>query len=202
MARRLGAAWWWAVGAAVALTTWPAQVAAQVRTVANLVVGDGVMVIKAGPGKHVYVGAAGAATRTVTLTLDAAAVDDFVVDARALVARGTRPLPPHASDRPEIQETESPRALSVTRHVERAHAAAVVTYHIFVSDEKLGGFALSTSPVEMQAILLAFHRAARAANVLSAPPDTTHHARRPPTTAAQATKPAPAPAAAPQRGPN
>jgi hypothetical protein len=134
--------------------------------------------------------------------LDAAAVDDFVADAQALVARGTRPLPSHGSERPEIQETESARALSVTRHVDRAHGAPVLSYHIFVSDEKLGGFALSTTPVEIRSILLAFHHAARAANLLSAPPDTTHHARRASATKASTAAPATGPAAAPQRGPN
>ncbi len=64
-----------------------APATAQVRAVANLVIGDGVMVIKAGTGKHVYIGAAGSTTRTVTLTFDAAAVDEFVADAQALVAR-------------------------------------------------------------------------------------------------------------------
>src|ERR1700683_4338376 len=82
-----------------------ADAAGQVRPVANRVVGDGVMVLKAGPDRHVYAGVAGADTHTVTLTFDAGAVDDFVADAQVLVARGTRPLAAHAADRPEIQES-------------------------------------------------------------------------------------------------
>jgi hypothetical protein len=156
------------------------KAAAQVRPVANLVVGDGVMVLKAGPDRRVYAGVAGADTRTVTLTFDAGAVDDFVADVHALVARGTRPLAAHASDRPEIQESESTRALSVTRHIDRVKGQPVLSYHIFVSDDKLGGFTLVTTPVEIRSILLALHRAARAAYAASAPPpDTTHHAHRP-----------------------
>jgi hypothetical protein len=198
MPRRLAIAWWCAVGAAGALATPAAAAAAQVRPVANLIIGDGVMVIKAGTGKHVYIGAAGSATRTVTLTLDAGSVDAFVADAQALVARGTRPVPAHTSDRPEIEEMGSTRALSVTRHVDRAHGAVTLNYHIFVSDDRLGGFALSASPVEMRSILLAFHRAAQAANALSAPPDTTHHAARRPASPGGVGKPA----TPPQRGPN
>lgn len=198
MARRTAVAWWWAAGAATALMAPLTPAVAQVRAIANLVIGDGVMVIKAGTEKHVYIGAAGSTTRTVTLTLGAAAVDDFVADAQALVARGTRPFPAHASDRPEIEEAGTTRALSVTRHVDRAHGAVVLTYHIFVSDDRLGGFPLSATPVEMRSILLAFHRAARTANALSAPPDTAHHpAHRPAAPGGAAKAPS-----TPQRGPN
>jgi hypothetical protein len=176
---------------AAAVTVPLATAAAQVRPVANLVVGDGVMVLKAGPDKHVYAGVAGADTRTVTLTFDAGAVDDFVADAQVLVARGIRPLAAHASDRPEIQESESTRALSVTRHIDRVKGEPVLSYHVFVSDDKLGGFTLVTTPVEIRSILLALHRAARAAYAASAPPpDTTHHAHRP---AHAAPPPAPPP---------
>jgi hypothetical protein len=167
-----------------------------VQPIANLIVGDGVMVIKAGPEKHVYVGAAGADTHTVTLTFDAGSVDDFVGDAQALVARGSRPLPAHTADRPMIEESASPRALSVTRYVERAHGTQTVSYHVFVSDDKLGGFTIVTTPAEMRSILLALHKAARAAYAASAPPDTTHHPkpRRRTPHPAPATTPAPAPA--------
>ncbi len=169
-------------GAAIvagAVTPPLANAAAQVRPVANLVVGDGVMVLKAGPDKHVYAGVSGPDTRTATLMFDAGAVDDFVADAQVLVARGTRPLAAHASDRPEIQESESTRALSVTRHIDRVKGEPVLSYHVFVSDDKLSGFTLVTTPVEIRSILLALHRAARAAYAASAPPpDTTHHTHR------------------------
>lgn len=168
-----------AVMVAAAITPPLANAAAQVRPVANLVVGDGVMVLKAGPDKHVYAGVAGADTRTVTLTFDAGAVDDFVADAQVLVARGIRPLAAHASDRPEIQESESTRALSVTRHIDHVKGQPVLSYHVFVSDDKLDGFTLVTTPVEIRSILLALHRAARVAYAASAPPpDTTHHSHR------------------------
>gem|GEM_PF-6411999 len=198
MGHRL-AGWCWLLGTGAAigsaLAVAPARAAAQVQPIANLVVGDGVMVVKAGPEKHVYVGAAGADTHTVTLTFDAGAVDDFVGDAQALVARGTRPLPTHASDRPEIEESASPRAISVTRHVDRAHGTQTVSYHVFVSDDKLGGFTIVTTPAEMRSILLALHKAARAAYAASAPPDTTHHPKpkRRPTHPAAAPTPSPAP---------
>jgi hypothetical protein len=177
-----------------------ATAAAQVHPVANLVVGDGVMVLKAGPDKHVYAGVAGADTRTVTLTFDAGAVDDFVADAQVLVARGTRPLAAHASDRPEIQESESTRALSVTRHIDRVKGQPVLSYHVFVSDDKVDGFTLVTTPVEIRSILLALHRAARAAYAASAPPpDTTHHTHRPAHAAPPAAQP-PKPPATTQPG--
>lgn len=195
------AGWCWLLGTAGVLAGGlagaAARAAAQVQPIANLVVGDGVMVIKAGPEKHVYVGAAGADTHTVTLAFDAGAVDDFVGDAQALVARGTRPLSAHVSDRPEIEEAASPRALSVTRYVGRAHGAQTVSYHVFVSDDKLGGFTIVTTTAEMRSILLALHRAARAAYAASAPPDTTHH----PKPRHRATHPAPAPAPSPTPAP-
>ena len=189
--------WCWSLATAAVLAGATARATAQVQPIANLVVGDGVMVVKAGPEKHVYVGAAGADTRTVTLTFDAGSVDDFVGDAQTLVARGARPLPVHASDRPELEESASPRALSVTRHVEGAHGTQTVSYHVFVSDDKLGGFTIVTTPAEMRSILLALHKAARAAYAASAPPDTTHHAKP----HRRATHPAPAPAPAPTPAP-
>jgi hypothetical protein len=193
MASRWLDGWRWVLGTAGVLAAATGPAAAQVQPIANLVVGDGVMVVKAGPEKHVYVGAAGGYTHTVTLTFDAGAVDDFVGDAQALVARGTRPLAAHASDRPEIEESASPRALSVTRHVDRAQGAQMLSYHVFVSDDKLGGFTIVTTPAEMRSILLALHKAARVSYAASAPPDTTHHPkpRRPAKHPAPAATPAP-----------
>jgi hypothetical protein len=188
-----------ATALAAALSAPLPRATAQVQPVANLIVGDGVMVVKAGPGKLVYVGVAGADTRTVTLTFGAGAVDDFVADAQTLIARGTRPLAPHASDRPEIEESESARALSLTRHMERVRGVQILSYHVFVSDDKLGGFTLVTTPAEIRSIILALHRAARAAYAASAPPDTnTHHPPRPP--ARSTPTPTPKPPAAPQPG--
>jgi hypothetical protein len=186
-----------ATALAAALSVPLPRAVAQVQPIANLIVGDGVMVVRAGPGKLVYVGVAGADTRTVTLTFDAGALDDFVADAQTLIARGTRPLAPHASDRPEIEESESTRALSLTRPMDRVGGVQVLSYHVFVSDDKLGGFTLVTTPIELRSIILALHRAARAAYAASAPPDTTrHHPHRPPAHSA----PAPQPPAAAQPG--
>jgi hypothetical protein len=208
MARYTLAGWRWILVAAGMLSAAVSPAAAQVQPIANLIVGDGVMVVKAGPQKQVYVGAAGADTHTVTLTLDAGAVDDFVGDAQALVARGTRRLPLHTSERPEIEESASPRALSVTRHVERAHGTQTLSYHVFVSDDKLGGFTIVTTPAEMRSILLALHRAALAA---SAPPDTAHHPKPhrpakhpapPQTSAPSAATPSTAPTTATQPAPH
>jgi hypothetical protein len=158
------------------------------------------MVLKAGPDRHVYAGVAGADTHTVTLTFDAGAVDDFVADAQVLIARGTRPLAAHASDRPELQELESTRALSVTRHIDRVKGEPVLSYHVFVSDDTLGGFTLVTTPVEIRSILLALHRAARAAYAASAPPPDTAHHRHRPAHAAPPPAPPPKPPATTQPG--
>ncbi len=149
----------------------PAPAGAQVQTIANLVVGDGVMVIKAAAGKRVLVGV-GSATRTSTLTFAAPAVDQFVAEAQQLVRRGTRPLPASVPDHPILEETLSARSLSVTRHVSRRGSTPRLAYHFFVSDERLTGFALSASPVETRDVLLALHRAARSANSVGATADS------------------------------
>ena len=151
-----------------------------IEPVADLVVGDGVMVIKAGTGKLVYIGI-GSATTTSTVTVPASAVDEFVAETQTIVRLGTRRLPTQVLDRPVLEEGTTGRALSVTRHIERPQrpraARPSVEYHFFVSDEHLRGFTIPATPVETKAVLLALHRAARRANALSAPPDSTPPAR-------------------------
>lgn len=151
--------------------------AEQVRPVANLVIGDGVMVVKAAPAKVVYVGA-GSANRTVAFTFDAAAVDEFVAAAQAVVRRGSGALPPHTPDRPVLQELSSGRALSMSRHIEGHGRSANVSYHFFVADERLSGFTLPANAVETKSILQALHRAARAANAIAAATDSARAAAR------------------------
>jgi hypothetical protein len=183
----------WLVGLVVAaLGLARADASAQVQTVANLIVGDGVMVVKAGAGRRVLVGV-GSSTRTATLTFAAPAVDQFVSEAQQLVRRGTQPLPPHAPDHAVLEESSSARALSLSRHLRRRAGAARVAYHFFISDERLAGFTLPATPIETRAILLALHRAARAANTIGAAADSSRGAR--PSHGAQA------PAAAPTHHP-
>jgi hypothetical protein len=157
--------------AVVFVTGHAERAGAQIQTIANLVIGDGVMVVKAAPGKRVYVGAA-SSTRTVTLTFDAGAVDEFVAEAQALVTLGAHRLPPRTIDRPMLEEQPSARALSVTRQVLHggARPPAHLSYHFFVSDDRLGGFTLAATPAETTAILLSLHRASRAAYALSGSP--------------------------------
>lgn len=171
---------------------------AQIQTVANLVIGDGVMVVKAAAGKRVYVGAA-SSTRTVTLTFDAAAVDEFVAESQALVSLGTQPLSSHRIDRPVLEEQASGRALSVTRQLprRRVHPPTHVGYHFFVSDDRLGGFTLAATAAETKAILLALHRASRAAYALSGSPVTVRHTAKKPTSSSPAPRPASTPPSPP-----
>jgi len=151
---------------------------AQVRTVANLVIGDAVVVVKAGAQKHVYIGV-GTDTHTSTVTVTAPAVDEFVAEAQAIVRLGARRIPTHTPDRPVLQEGETGRALSLTRHLERQHDGNVVTYHFFVSDDKLNGYVVSATTVETKAMLLALHRAARAANEIKGAVADTSAASKP-----------------------
>jgi hypothetical protein len=166
MTHRRVIAWSWAVVIAVAAL--PGRTAGQAQTVANLVVGDGVMVVKAAAGRHVYVGA-GSPTRAMTLTFESAAVDEFVAETQALVLVGAGSIPSHTINRPVLEERGSGRALSVTRHLILIRGAPHLSYHFFAADERLSGLTLSATPVETRAILQALHRGARTANALSGP---------------------------------
>jgi len=138
------------------------RVDAQVHTIANLVVGDAVIVVQASPDKQVYVGV-GTDTRTSTVTASAAAVDEFVAESEAIVRRGDQPIPAHTIDRPVLQEGATGRSLSLSRHIEKQKKVSVVTYHFYVSDARLAGYIVPATPGETKAVLLALHRAARAA---------------------------------------
>jgi hypothetical protein len=168
--RRWGAGLWpssagrWLLAAACALTA-EARADAQPRTVANLVVGDAAIVVKASSDKHVYIGVATDA-HTSTVMVAAPAVDEFVAEAEAIVRLGARRLPAQTLDRPVLEETETGRALSMTRHLERVRGVPIVTYHFFVSDDRLNGYVVSATADETKAMLQALHRAARAANGL------------------------------------
>jgi hypothetical protein len=187
----------WLLGLVVAgLGLARADASAQVQTVANLIVGDGVMVVKAGAGRRVLVGV-GSSTRTATLTFAAPAVDQFVSEAHELLRLGARPLPPHAPDHAVLEEPANARALSLSRHLQRRAGAMRAAYHFFISDERLAGFTLPATPIETRAILLALHRAARAANTIGAAADSSRGTR--PSHGGQA--PAAAPAAAPTHHP-
>jgi hypothetical protein len=139
-----------------------ARLAAQNRTIANLVVGDAAVVVQAGPNKAVYVGV-GTDTQTSTVKATAGAVDEFVAETEAIIRLGARRIPPTTIDRPVLQEGAGGRALSVTRHLERQHGVTQVGYHFFVSDS-LSGYVVPATPDETKAVLLALHRAARVAN--------------------------------------
>jgi hypothetical protein len=154
--------WGAALTAVVLSTTAASRANAQARTIANLVVGDAVMVVKAGAERRVYVGV-GEGNHTSMLTAAAPAVDEFVAETQAVVVRGTRSLPPHVLERPELQDADSARTLSVTRHLDRQHGVTRVSYHFFVSDARLSGYVVPATVEETKAILLALHRAARAA---------------------------------------
>jgi len=145
------------------------QPAAPPRTVANLVIGDAAVIIRAGSEKHVYIGVATAAHASTVVAV-APAVDEFVGETQAIVRLGTRKIPAQTLDRPVLQEGSTGRALSVTRHVEKQPSGTELGYHFFVSDDRLNGYLVPATPDETKALLLALHRAARLANSMSAPP--------------------------------
>jgi hypothetical protein len=67
-----------------------------------------------------------------------------------------------------LQEGDTSGALSLTRHLEHQKEGTIVTYHFFVSEDKLSGYVVPATTAETKAILLALHHAARAANALQA----------------------------------
>ncbi len=158
-------AWW----AALLLGAAGTGVGAQVRTIANLVVGDAVVVVQASSDKQVYIGV-GTDTRTSTVTASATAVDEFVAECEAIVRLGAQPIPAHTIDRPVLQEGATGRSLSLSRHIEKQHRVSVVSYHFYVSDARLTGYVVPATPEETKAVLLVLHRAARAAAGPAHPP--------------------------------
>jgi hypothetical protein len=122
----------------------------------NLAVGAGVMIIRARYGGRVYVGA-GDATHTIALTFNANDVDQFVLDARALLP----PNPTTNAPTPVLTEPGSSRALSFARV---RHRGQPTTYHFYFADESLHGFPLPATLVESKAVLTALARGARIAH--------------------------------------
>jgi hypothetical protein len=125
---------------------------AQQWMAANLAIGDGVFIVRAHYGGRVYVGA-GDATQTMTLQVDADAVNDFVNETRAF-------LPPKKPRRnapqPVLEEPKSGRTMSFGRHVYAGQAS----YRFFFSDDRLGGFSLPATLTEARAILAGLTRGA------------------------------------------
>jgi hypothetical protein len=139
-------------------------------TAGNLVIGDGVVVVRARYGGRVFVGV-GTASRTIAFTFDADQVDQFVDDVRAM-------LPPHRSTghpTPILQEKESSRAMSFARVGKGANA----TYHFYFADEQLQGFAVPSTVAEAKGLLAALVRGAIVAHEATpdkpAPPPTPTH---------------------------
>jgi hypothetical protein len=119
---------------------------------ANLAIGNGVFLVRAHYGGRVYVGA-GDATQTMTLQVDADAVDDFVNETRAFLPpkKPKRDAPP-----PVLEEPKSGRTMSFGRHVSEGQSR----YRFFFSDDRLGGFSLPATLTETRAILAGLTRGA------------------------------------------
>jgi hypothetical protein len=145
---------------AVSGTQQKAGSAEQEWSAANLAIGDGVFIVRAHYGGRVYVGA-GDATQTMTLQVDADAVDDFVRETRAFLPpkKPGRDTPP-----PVLEEPRSGRTMSFGRHV----AAGQARYRFFFSDDRLGGFSLPATLIETRAILAGLTRGAAMARAAQA----------------------------------
>jgi hypothetical protein len=118
---------------------------------ANLAIGEGVFIVRAHFGGRVYVGA-GDATQTMTMQVDADAVDDFVKETRALLP----PKKPHRDAPPPVlEEPKSGRTMSFGRHVYQGQAR----YRFFFSDDRTG-FSLPATLTETRAMLAGLTRGA------------------------------------------
>lgn len=138
--------------AATAATPSQPDTSANSWAAANLAIGDGVFIVRAHYGGRVYVGA-GDATQTMTLQVDADAVDDFVRETRAFLP----PKKPHRDAPPPVlEEPKSGRTMSFGRHVYAGEAR----YRFFFSDDRAGGFSLPATLTETRAILAGLTRGA------------------------------------------
>lgn len=120
---------------------------------ANLAIGDdGVFIVRAHYGGRVYVGA-GNATQTITMQVDAGAIDDFVAETRDWLPpkKPRRDAPP-----PVLQEAKSGRAISFGRHIYGGQPH----YRFFFSDDRGGGFSLQATLTEARAMLNGLARGA------------------------------------------
>ena len=122
---------------------------------ANLAIGDGVFIVRAHYGGRVYVGV-GNATQTMTMQVDADAVDDFVREIRTFLPpkKPRRDAPP-----PVLEEPKSGRTMSFGRHV----YSGQTRYRFFFSDDRAGGFSLPATLTETRAILSGLTRGAELA---------------------------------------
>lgn len=155
--------------ALVAVAVRPAAAQPHSTTIANLVIGEAVVIVKAVPGGRVYIGI-GDSLHTSTLSAPPHAIDQFIGEASTLLRLGVERLPPEVIDRPLIAGADSGRELSLSRHLEKAKHAVHLSYHFFVADEHLAGYTVDATPGEAKSVLLALHRAARTA---ATPPDST-----------------------------
>lgn len=119
---------------------------------ASLAIGDGVFIVRAHYGGRVYIGA-GDATQTMTLMVDADAVDDFVAEIRTFLPpkKPRRDQPP-----PALEEPKSGRTMSFGRHITGGQAH----YRFFFSDDRQGGFSLPATLTETKAMLAGLSRGA------------------------------------------
>ncbi len=119
---------------------------------ASLAIGDGVFIVRAHYGGRVYIGA-GDATQTMTLVVDADAVNDFVAETRVWLPpkKPRRDQPP-----PALEEPKSGRTMSFGRHF----AGGQAHYRFFFSDDRQGGFSLPATLTETKAILAGLTRGA------------------------------------------
>ena len=119
---------------------------------ASLAIGDGVFIVRAHYGGTVYVGA-GDATKTMTMQVDAGAVDDFVAETRDWLPpkKPRRDAPP-----PVLEEPKSGRTMSFGRHIYGGQAH----YRFFFSDDRAGGFSLPATLTETRAMLAGLARGA------------------------------------------
>jgi hypothetical protein len=170
-----------AVALAAAVTAGISSIArAQTTLVANVAVSDGEFVIKTGPEKQIYIGA-GSAGRTVIITVDSPATQEFVAEATELLRRGTRKIPADVSDHPVLEERTTGRALSISRRVElQSDNSKELSYHFYVSDDKLRGFTIVATAQEAKAVLAGLTSAAKAVDEEGSPGDSEpSHPQRP-----------------------
>lgn len=124
---------------------------------ANLAIGDdGVFIVRAHYGGMVYVGA-GNATQTVTMQLDAGAIEDFIGEVRDWLPpkKAKKDAPP-----PVVQEQKSGRAISFGRRIYGGQAH----YRFFFADDRGGGFSLPATLTETRAMLNGLARGAALAH--------------------------------------
>ena len=117
----------------------------------------------------------------LAITVDSPATQEFVAEATELIRRGTRKIPADVSDHPVLEERTTGRALSIARNVElQSDNSKELTYHFYVSDDKLRGFAIVATPKEAKSLLAGLASAAKAVDEEGSPGDSEPpHPQRP-----------------------